>query len=69
MAPISSIEWGSAMNGHRHIRKNQSGAAVAEYALLLSILGAALTFGALALGTAVSDSIEAPAAAASIDRH
>lgn len=46
---------------HRHMGKSKSGAAVAEYALFLSILGAALTFGALALGTAVTESIEQPA--------
>ena len=46
------------MRGWRHFRKDQSGAAAAEYALLFAILGAALTFGALALGTAVTDSIE-----------
>jgi Flp pilus assembly pilin Flp len=50
------------MGKARHIRRNQSGAAVAEYALVLSILGAALTFGALALGTAITDSVEEPAA-------
>ena len=49
------------MNKHRHFRKNQSGAAAAEYALVLAILGAALTFGALALGTAITDSLEQPA--------
>jgi pilus assembly protein Flp/PilA len=43
---------------HRHFRKNQTGAAAAEYALVLAILGAALTFGALALGTAITDSID-----------
>ena len=48
------------MNKHRHFRKNQSGAAAAEYALVLAILGAALTFGALALGTAITDSLEQP---------
>lgn len=53
------------MNGHRHLRKEQSGAAVAEYALALAILGAAMTFGALALGAAVTDSLEEPPAAAS----
>jgi Flp pilus assembly pilin Flp len=52
----------------RHIRKCESGAAVAEYALFLSILGAALTFGALALGTAVTDSLEKPAASATTQR-
>jgi len=46
---------------HRHIVRNASGAAAAEYALLIAILGAALTFGALALGTAVNDSLDAPA--------
>jgi pilus assembly protein Flp/PilA len=46
---------------HRHVAKNQSGAAAAEYALVLAILGAALTFGALALGTAITDSIAEPA--------
>ena len=43
---------------HRHLKTNKSGAAAAEYALVLAILGAALTFGALALGTAITDSIE-----------
>lgn len=51
------------MRGLRHFRKDQSGAAAAEYALLFAILGAALTFGALALGTAVTDSIETDCAA------
>ena len=45
---------------HRHFRKNESGAAAAEYALVLAIVGAALTFGALALGTAITDSIDEP---------
>ena len=45
---------------HRHLRKNQNGAAAAEYALVHAILVAALTFGALALGTAVTDSLEQP---------
>ena len=49
------------MGKHRHFRKDQSGAAAAEYALVLAILGAALTFGALALGTAVTDSLDQPA--------
>lgn len=49
-----------AMIKHRHFRKSQSGAAAAEYALVLAILGAALTFGALALGTAITDSLEEP---------
>ena len=48
------------MSRHRHFRKNDSGAAAAEYALVLAILGAALTFGALALGTAITDSLDAP---------
>jgi|RhiMethySRZTD1v2_1073278.scaffolds.fasta_scaffold822636_4 pilus assembly protein Flp/PilA len=48
------------MNKHRHFRKNESGAAAAEYALVLAILGAALTFGALALGTAITNSIDDP---------
>ena len=39
---------------------DRSGAAVAEYALVFAILGAAITFGALALGPAVSDSVEEP---------
>jgi pilus assembly protein Flp/PilA len=48
------------MSKHRHVRKSESGAAAAEYALVLAILGAALTFGALALGTAITDSIDEP---------
>lgn len=50
---------------YRHIARNESGSAVAEYALALAILGAAMTFGALALGTAVTDSIEEQPAAVS----
>lgn len=49
------------MSKHRHFRKSESGAAAAEYALVLAILGAALTFGALALGTAITDSLDEPA--------
>ncbi len=45
---------------HRHLKKNEAGAAAAEYALVIAILGAALTFGALALGTAVTDSLDEP---------
>lgn len=44
---------------------DRSGAAVAEYALVFAILGAALTFGALALGTAVTDSVDEPVECAS----
>ena len=43
---------------------DRSGAAVAEYALVFAILGAALTFGALALGTAVTDSVPVECASA-----
>lgn len=45
---------------HRHLHRNRAGAAAAEYALVLAILGAAMTFGALALGTAITDSLEEP---------
>jgi pilus assembly protein Flp/PilA len=45
---------------HRHLKRNEAGAAAAEYALVIAILGAALTFGALALGTAVTDSLDEP---------
>ena len=49
-----------AMNEHRKLGRNRSGAAAAEYALVLAIAGAAITFGALALGTAITDSIDEP---------
>ena len=52
----------------RHLLRllvDRSGAAVAEYALVFAILGAALTFGALALGTAVTDSVDEPVECAS----
>jgi pilus assembly protein Flp/PilA len=49
------------MTEHRHLAKNRKGAAAAEYALVLAILGAALTFGALSLGTAITDSLDEPA--------
>ena len=42
------------------IEQDRSGAAAAEYALVLAIAGAAMTFGALALGTAITDSIDEP---------
>ena len=45
------------MNKRRNLLNNRSGAAAAEYALVLAIAGAALTFGALALGTAITDSV------------
>lgn len=38
--------------------KDETGAAAAEYALVLAILGAALTFGALALGGAVTNEMK-----------
>ena len=47
-----------AMSERRGLGKNRRGAAAAEYALVLAIAGAALTFGALALGTAITDSID-----------
>ena len=48
------------MSERRDLGKNRSGAAAAEYALVLAIIGAAITFGALALGTAITDTIEDP---------
>jgi len=48
------------MSDRRNLRNNRSGAAAAEYALVLAIAGAAITFGALALGTAITDSIDEP---------
>lgn len=44
----------------RGLGRDCRGAAAAEYALVLAIAGAALTFGALALGTAITDSIDEP---------
>jgi pilus assembly protein Flp/PilA len=38
--------------------KDQSGASAAEYALILAIIGGAIALAALALGTAVSDSMD-----------
>lgn len=37
--------------------KDESGASAAEYALILAIIGGAIALAALALGTAVSDSM------------
>lgn len=48
------------MNSNWQLWKNEAGAAAAEYALALAIMGAALTFGALSLGTAVSESLAEP---------
>ena len=46
------------MKERRNLRNDRTGAAAAEYALVLAIAGAALTFGALALGTAITDSVD-----------
>ena len=46
------------MNKRSKLLHNRTGAAAAEYALVLAIAGAALTFGALALGTAITDSVD-----------
>lgn len=43
------------------IFRDRHGAAAAEIGLALAILGAAMTFGALALGSAIDDSVEQPA--------
>ena len=48
------------MSERRELGSNRSGAAAAEYALVLAIVGAAITFGALALGTAITDTIDEP---------
>ena len=48
------------MSERRGLGKNRRGAAAAEYALVLAIVGAAITFGALALGTAITDTIDEP---------
>ena len=48
------------MNERRKLNGNRSGAAAAEYALVLAIAGAAITFGALALGAAITDTIDEP---------
>ena len=49
-----------AMSERRGLGQDRRGAAAAEYALVLAIAGAAITFGALALGTAITDSIDEP---------
>lgn len=46
------------MKQRRGLGRDRKGAAAAEYALVLAIAGAALTFGALALGTAITDSLD-----------
>jgi Flp pilus assembly pilin Flp len=55
------------MSRRRGLIGNRKGAAAAEYALVLAIAGAALTFGALALGTAITDTTECAAATASVN--
>ncbi len=41
--------------------RDRAGAAAAEIGLALAIFGAAMTFGALALGSAIDESVEQPA--------
>ncbi len=48
------------MGERRNLGRSRRGAAAAEYALVLAIAGAAITFGALALGTAITDTIDEP---------
>ena len=45
------------MNKFLHMLKDNSGAAAAEYALILAIVGAAIAFAAVALGSSISGSI------------
>lgn len=44
----------------RAIWNDRGGVAAAEYALFIAIIGAAMTFGALALGTAITDEVDQP---------
>ena len=46
------------MSERRGLGRDRKGAAAAEYALVLAIAGAAITFGALALGTSISDTLD-----------
>ena len=45
----------------KNFLRDESGASAAEYALILAIVGAAIVTGALALGQAVGDELEAKA--------
>lgn len=45
------------MSNFIRMLKDQSGASAAEYALILAIVGGAIALAALALGTAVADSM------------
>lgn len=57
---MHTLPRGRAMSRRRGLGRDRRGAAAAEYALVLAIAGAAITFGALALGTAITDTIEEP---------
>lgn len=46
------------MNTFIRMLKDQSGASAAEYALILAIVGGAIALAALALGTAVKNSMD-----------
>ncbi len=49
--------WGVIMNKFVSYLKDESGAAAAEYALILAVVGAAIAAAAFALGQAVSNAI------------
>ena len=48
---------GFAMRRLVRLLVDRSGAAAAEYALVLALTGAALTFGAVALGTSITGAV------------
>ena len=52
-----NIEMGSAMTKFVSFLKDESGAAAAEYVLILAIIGAAIAGAALAFGEAISDAL------------
>jgi pilus assembly protein Flp/PilA len=51
------LEGGPYMKTFIRMLQDESGASAAEYALILAIIGGAIALAALALGTAVSDSM------------
>jgi pilus assembly protein Flp/PilA len=49
------------MRNYREFLKDQTGAAAAEYALILAIVGSAIAVAAISLGSAISVAINAAA--------
>lgn len=58
MAPVSYDAQEKQVRSRRELFKDNRGASASEYALLLAIIGGAIALAAIALGGAISNSVD-----------